>query len=209
MRWLSGFIMACCLLAVVGCTRRNIQAEPTATGAVLTYVPSGWLEGWRQQRVIEAGNAARGVIAPLRETAINATERYYAALEALRFAPEKLPPGVQLPTKVEVEALRAKAVAAWKLHNDAVDEQADRFRKVMKRYPKNWYVRHQLAWFFADTHARFKAAEEWQGVIEMESRFPLPTTTWAPSTITWGAIWRPLISSSRPLSWSPAMRCST
>jgi len=172
MRWLSGLVMACCLLVAVGCMGRNVQPEPTATGAVLAYAPSGWLEGWRQQRVIEAGNAARGVIAPLRETAVNATEQYYAALEALQFAPEELPPGAQLPTKAEIEALHVKAVAAWKLHNDAVDEQVDRFRKVLKRYPNNWYVRHQLAWFFSDTHARFKAAEEWRGVIEMEGRFP-------------------------------------
>lgn len=159
---LCGVLVAWLVLA--GCS----AAEPTV---VTAYRPSDALEAARLARLMRLEEKARPRIARLREEAEAAQARYFSAAEALH-APE-LPPEVVRPTSEQVEKFRKEATAAWRAWRIAFESLVAQYQTFFARYPRNWYARHRLASFFADSGLPFypAAAEQWEKVIEMEPRF--------------------------------------
>lgn len=158
------------LLTAAGCASRERRADPGESGVVVAYHPKGLMEYWAQSRLAAADNKARGKIPGMLERAERATSEYYGA--ALALTAEELPPDIKRPTEEEVKVLREKCKVAWATLKKAVDAQVALYEEFMKKYPHNWYARHRLAWFLADHHRRYRAAEQWRRVIEMEPRFP-------------------------------------
>jgi len=168
--WLAGML----LWAVGGCATPGepggVSAETATSGAVMSYRAGSPEElAWQAALAVEDGKA-RVKIPPLLDAAQDASARYYMAAKALAVA--EVPPGAERPTKEEVAALRKKASDAWSVVIQARQEQVDKYREFLAKYPKNWYVRHRLAWFMADHELRPEAAEEWRKVIELEPKFP-------------------------------------
>jgi len=152
-------------LALAGCAATG---EPRV---VTSYEPATALDRMRQARLMRLDQQARSEIARLRQAAEAAQGRYVGALKALH-APE-LPPGIERPTEEQVGLLRDEAVAAWREWRVAFESVVAQYEAFFARYPRNWFARHRLAWFYADHGLAFyeSAAEQWRKVIEMEPRF--------------------------------------
>jgi len=148
----------------------GVAVEEGASGSVRSYTARSPEELAEQAALAVEDAKARVKIPPLLDAAQNASDSYYRA--ALTLAAVKLPPQVKRPTKEEVEALQKKAVDAWAVVIQIRKEEVDKYKAFLAKYPKNWYVRHRLAWFMADHELRHEAAEEWRKVIELEAKFP-------------------------------------
>lgn len=172
--------LAAALFFVAGCatsgnSSTSMVEQTRVTGGqdaaiVMTYQTGSAEEEAGRAKLALQDAAARVELARLLEAAQRASAVYHNAAEI--FSATLLPPEVVRPTKEQVDAFRKEATAAWAVVTKARANQVDKYRAFLNEYPKNWHVRHRLAWFMADHHLRHEAAEEWRQVIKLEPRFP-------------------------------------
>lgn len=162
--------LAGALLFGAGCAAAGSVADTKDAATVMIYQSRSAEEEVERVHLAVKDAVARVKIPPLLQAAQRASAVYHGAAMALS-SPE-LRPGAKRLTKDEVEALRKRAKDAWAVVIQVRKEQVDRYTNFLAKYPKNWHVRHWLAWFMADHYLRFEAAEEWRKVIELEPRFP-------------------------------------
>jgi tetratricopeptide (TPR) repeat protein len=167
---LATCVGAILVAGIAGCASLPPQPTPTATGAILSYAGTSRGEIDAQKALLIKDDKARKKIASLKTKAEKLREKFEAILRLQQLGgPDADSPR---PTKEDVTAAHSTMLKAWGRVTEVINSRLADYELFMKAYPRNWYVRHRLAWFLADHNLRARAAGEWQAVIDTEPRFP-------------------------------------
>jgi tetratricopeptide (TPR) repeat protein len=156
--------------ALYGCRSLPAPPEPTATGAILRYVPASWDEWEAQEALLRSDAHSRRGVALL---AARARKREAAFRKLnMRFQGVGADDEAARPAREEMRRAMAEVAQAWAAVGKSMDRQVADYEAFLETYPHNWYARHRLAWYLSDHNRRRRAAEQWRAVIDAEPRFP-------------------------------------